>query len=87
LTNSGTGRMPVEMSSTRGERFLKDDATGRALEYREARQVVTLGAGESAEVSIRPAFEPEQLVVAPTPGCSCSGGRRPWPGDRMWIVR
>jgi hypothetical protein len=65
LTNAGTGRMPVEVAATRGERFPKDDATDKGPDYRDARQVVTLGPGESAGVSIRSDFEPDQLVVDP----------------------
>ena len=65
LKNVGTGRMPVEVAATRGERFPKDGGNHPSPDHREARQVLTLGAGESAEVSIRSDFEPEQLVVDP----------------------
>ena len=66
LTNIGTGRMPVEVAATRGERFPSEDgAPTPPVAYREGRQLVTLGAGESAAISIRTDFDPEQLVVDP----------------------
>ena len=55
--------MPVEVAAVRGERF---DASGQAApDYREARAAVTLGQGESKEVTISCPFEPESLVVDP----------------------
>ena len=54
--------MPVEVAATKGERFPKD---GKTASYQEARQTVTLGAGESAEVSIRSNFDPDQVIVDP----------------------
>jgi len=62
VENVGTGRMPIEIAATRGERFPGGKATPP---YREARQAINLGAGESAAVSIRCDFEPEQCVVDP----------------------
>jgi ABC-2 type transport system permease protein len=59
LQNVGTGVMPVEVAATSGERF------GKKADYREARTVVTLVAGEEREVSIRCDFDPAQLVVDP----------------------
>ena len=64
IENIGTGRMPVEVAATRGERFPKD-AGKPASPYQEARQALILGTGGTAEVSIRSDFEPEQLVVDP----------------------
>ena len=64
VTNVGTGTMPVEIAATRGERFPKA-APEKGKEYRDARQTLVLKAGESAEVSIRAEFEPEQIVVDP----------------------
>ncbi|WP_435008212.1 M1 family aminopeptidase [Tundrisphaera lichenicola] len=65
ITNVGTGRMPVEVAATRGERFPEPDAKPKPEPYQEARQTLTLGAGDSAEIRIRVDFEPEQLVVDP----------------------
>jgi ABC-2 type transport system permease protein len=65
LHNIGTGRMPVEVAATRGLRFPKEGGNETAPEYREARQTLTLGAGEQADVSIRSDFEPDQLIVDP----------------------
>ncbi len=65
LKNVGTGRMPVEVAATKGERFPKDGGSVPSAAYREARQAVTLGAGESAAISIRSDFDPDQLVVDP----------------------
>ena len=55
--------MPVEVAATQGERF---DGKGQiSPDYKEARVTVVLGAGESREVRIRCAFEPERVVVDP----------------------
>lgn len=64
VENAGTGRMPVELAAARGDRFPAKDDAG-AEPWREARQTVTLGAGESAEVTLTCDFEPEELVVDP----------------------
>ena len=61
--NAGTGRMPVEVAATRGERF--DGKGGISPAWRDARTTVVLGAGESKEVRIRCAFVPERVVVDP----------------------
>ncbi|MBW8877427.1 MAG: hypothetical protein JF614_20880 [Acidobacteria bacterium] len=63
LENAGTGRMPVEVAATRGPRFA--DKGGIDPGYRDARTTVVLGAGETKEVHIRCAFEPERVVVDP----------------------
>ena len=63
VENAGTGRMAVEVAAARGERF---DEGGRAsAEYRDARETVTLGAGESAAVTIRCDFKPDRVLVDP----------------------
>jgi hypothetical protein len=64
LENIGTGRMPVEVAATQGERFPKD-SRDTSPNYLETRQTVVLGAGEKAEISIRTPFEPDQLIVDP----------------------
>lgn len=65
IKNAGTGTMPVEVAASRGERFPKDGGRDQSPDYREARTTVTLGAGESRDVTIRCEFEPEQVVVDP----------------------
>jgi len=70
--------MPVEIAVAAGERWAKasKDSTGAAKDraamasrqdpsYREAREAVTLGAGESRTLTIRCSFSPEQVVVDP----------------------
>lgn len=64
LRNTGTGRMPIEVAATSGERFTPDGRSELAS-YREARRTVVLGPGESSEVSIHCDFEPVQIVVDP----------------------
>jgi ABC-2 type transport system permease protein len=63
IENAGTGRMPVEVAASQGERF--DDKGRISPEYRDVRTTVVLGAGESKKVRIRCPFEPERLVVDP----------------------
>ncbi|HEX9941513.1 MAG TPA: M1 family aminopeptidase, partial [Thermoanaerobaculia bacterium] len=63
VENAGTGRIPVEVAATRGERF--DDKGRTSPEYRDARTTVVLGAGESKVVRIRCPFEPQRVVVDP----------------------
>src|SRR6185369_1596130 len=63
VRNAGTGRMPVEVAATRGERFTKD---GKPVpEWRDARATVVLGPGEEREVRIPCPFEPDKVVVDP----------------------
>ncbi len=63
VTNAGTGRFPVEVAASRGDRF--DDKGQIAPEYRDARVAVILGAGESRVLHIRCPFEPQRIVVDP----------------------
>jgi ABC-2 type transport system permease protein len=63
VRNAGTGRMPVEVAATRGERFTEDGTPVPG--WREARLTVILGPGEEREVRISSAFEPEKIVVDP----------------------
>lgn len=63
VENAGTGRFPVEVAATRGQRF--DDEGKVSAEYRDARAQVVLGAGESKLVRIRCPFEPQRVVVDP----------------------
>ncbi len=63
VKNAGTGRMPVEISATKGERFDKNGLP--APDYRDASETVTLGSGEETDVLIRCPFEPERITVDP----------------------
>ena len=69
IRNAGTGLMTVDVAATAGDRWSDegDDAqrTVVAEDYRDARTVVTLGAGESAEFEIRAGFDPERVLVDP----------------------
>lgn len=63
VENAGTGRMPVEVAVTRGERF--DGKGGTTPGYRDVRTAIVLGAGESRVVRLRCPFAPERVVVDP----------------------
>ena len=69
VENIGTGTMPLEIAATAGERWTKAEGEDAAYTpdpaYRDARAVVLLGAGESRQVTIHCAFEPEQVVADP----------------------
>ncbi len=55
--------MPLEVAAAKGERMDKD---GKPLaDYQDARQQVTLGAGEEKEVVIACGFEPDRVLVDP----------------------
>jgi hypothetical protein len=62
VENAGTGRMEIELAATAGERFVDNKASP---DYQEARTRVTLGAGESREVTIRCQFKPDRVLVDP----------------------
>jgi ABC-2 type transport system permease protein len=63
VRNTGTGKAAIEVAATSGERFPKKRTKDN--EWRDARSTVTLGAGESASVTIPCGFEPRSLVVDP----------------------
>ncbi|GEN07763.1 Peptidase family M1 [Myxococcus fulvus] len=69
VRNVGEGRMPVEVAAVKGERFPKrEDAKTpdvQSPDYRDTRGQVVLGAGESAEVTLRTDYAPERWVVDP----------------------
>jgi ABC-2 type transport system permease protein len=63
VRNAGTGRMPVDVAATRGERFTEN---GKAEPgWQQARSTVLLGPGEEREVRIACPFEPDKIVVDP----------------------
>jgi hypothetical protein len=51
------------VAAARGERFTAKGKPDPG--YRDARQVVTLGAGEERTVQIASAFQPERVLVDP----------------------
>jgi hypothetical protein len=63
IKNAGTGRMPVELSAEKGERFDEEDRPNRA--FREARATLILGAGEAKTVTIDCPFTAERVIVDP----------------------
>lgn len=63
VKNAGSGRMPIEIAAILGERFA--DKGNPKKPYREARQTVTLAAGEERTVVIACPFRPEKAVVDP----------------------
>ncbi len=69
IENVGTGVMPVEVAATADERWSKPDSADADYvanpDYKDARAVITLGAGESKSVTIHCAFEPEKVLVDP----------------------
>jgi len=69
LENIGTGTMPIELAVERGERFADEvdgEATGEASStFVDARTSVSLGPGESIEVTIPCDFEPDRILVDP----------------------
>jgi ABC-2 type transport system permease protein len=76
VKNVGTGTMPVTVAATTGERWKKADRDSSGTgpnaatyiedpEYRDARGVVTLGAGEEQTLTIHCNFEPAKVVVDP----------------------
>jgi len=81
MENRGTGIMSVTVSLERGERFPGEEEDTPATAsvdpfvtrahaqetdgFRDARTTVTLGPGESREITVRADFEPERLVADP----------------------
>ena len=77
VQNRGTGRMPIEIAASAGERWEKPAQDAKTSQeswrrvskqspsYREARETLTLGAGESKTLTIRCSFPPETIVVDP----------------------
>ncbi len=59
----GTGRMPIEVATTHGERF--DDNGEVTDDYREARITVIIGPGDVQDLQFECDFEPQRLIVDP----------------------
>ncbi|MBZ0268223.1 hypothetical protein K8I85_08705, partial [bacterium] len=64
IENAGSGAMDVDVAAVRGERFPGEDDAD-AEPWVDARTTVRLAAGESADLTIPCAFEPERIVVDP----------------------
>ncbi len=64
LENIGTGRMPVEVAVTQGERSL-NPAEPVKVTYRASGVTVVIGSKEIKEVRIRSPFKPARVVVDP----------------------
>jgi hypothetical protein len=63
VRNDGAGLMPLEVAAARGDRM---DKEGKPQpDYRDARQPITLGAGEEKEVVVTSDFEPDRVLVDP----------------------
>ena len=67
IENVGTGRFPLTVAAVRGERADNemDPTEGDHEPWQDERVVVTLGPGESTEITLRCGFEPEELIVDP----------------------
>ena len=72
VRNIGTGVMPVVIAATAGERWVKPKGADASSSpstpnpgYHDARETVTLAAGESRRVTLRCGFQPERVVVDP----------------------
>ncbi|HEV8067853.1 MAG TPA: M1 family aminopeptidase [Planctomycetaceae bacterium] len=64
VKNVGTGKMTVEVAAATGERF--DEKTGKPKpDYKDARTVVELGAGEAKDVKIHCPFKPDRVFMDP----------------------
>jgi ABC-type transport system involved in multi-copper enzyme maturation permease subunit len=63
VKNEGTGTMPLEVAAAKGDRM--DDKGAAKPDYRDARQVLTLGPGEEKEAVISCPFEPDRALVDP----------------------
>jgi len=63
VTNKGQATMPVEIASTKGERF--DDHGKANADYSDARTTVLLAGGESKTVTVHSPFEPDHVLVDP----------------------
>ncbi len=63
VKNKGKGTMPVTIAAARGDRF--DDKGAPKSDYKDARTTVTLGPGETKDVTVRCDFDPDKVVVDP----------------------
>jgi aminopeptidase N len=72
VENVGSGRMPVEVAAAKGDRFVEQTEEQAAHEiaafspdYRDARALIVLGAGEKTQVRLRCDFEPDRIEIDP----------------------
>ncbi|HZN56226.1 MAG TPA: hypothetical protein VFB67_12990 [Candidatus Polarisedimenticolaceae bacterium] len=63
VTNKGQATLPVEVASSKAERF---DEKGKAIaDYKDARTTIVLAGGETKTVTVHSAFEPDRVLVDP----------------------
>ncbi len=62
VSNVGTGKMPLEVCVSRGERFIGKDANPK---YQQAKSTVVLDAGQTVTFTIQCDFDPEVVCVDP----------------------
>ena len=63
VTNKGKGTMPVTIAAVKGDRF--DEKGVAKADYKDARVVITLAAGESKTATVHCDFEPDRVLVDP----------------------
>jgi hypothetical protein len=63
LENVGTGTMTVDVSAVAGVRYPEEGE--EAEPWQESRQAVTIGAGETVDLTWETSFEPKEIVVDP----------------------
>ena len=63
VTNKGKATMPITVAAAKGERF--DEKGDPAKDYKDSREVLTLAAGESKDVTVRCDFDPDRVLVDP----------------------
>ncbi len=82
VENAGTGVMPLEIAAAAGERFGDD---GQASpDYHDAREKVTLAAGEAKDVTIRCSFQARPRAGRPR----CAGSATaPQAGGRAFLTK
>jgi hypothetical protein len=63
LENVGTGTMTVDVSAVAGVRYPEEGE--EAEPWQESRQAVSIGAGETVDLTWETSFEPKEIVVDP----------------------
>jgi hypothetical protein len=63
VTNKGKATMPVAIAASKGDRF--DEKGVAKADYKDARETLTLAAGETKDVTVHCDFDPDRVVVDP----------------------
>jgi len=63
VTNKGKATMPVSIAAAKGDRF--DEKGVAKADYKDARTMLTLAAGETKDVTVHCNFDPDRVVVDP----------------------